>query len=102
MTLIAVTENGLHCAAGNFYIDPWRPVPCAVLTHAHGDHARGGSHRYIAAAAGAGLLRQRLGQDMPLIEREYGETFELDSARVSLHPAGHILGSAQVRIETDA
>jgi putative mRNA 3-end processing factor len=102
MDAVAVTENGLYCAAGNFYIDPWRPVACAVLTHAHGDHARAGSERYFAAHAGAGLLRQRLGLGASLIEKEYGEPFEIGAARLSLLPAGHVLGSAQIRIETDA
>jgi len=77
MDVVTVTENGLYCAAGNFYIDPWRPVACAVLTHAHGDHARAGSERYFAARAGAGLLRQRLGLGASLIEKEYGEPFEI-------------------------
>jgi putative mRNA 3-end processing factor len=102
MDVVTVTENGLYCAAGNFYIDPWRPVACAVLTHAHGDHARAGSERYFAAEPGAGLLRQRLGVDAALIEKAYGEPFEIGAARLSLLPAGHVLGSAQIRIETDA
>jgi putative mRNA 3-end processing factor len=102
MDVVTVTENGLHCAAGNFYIDPWRPVACAVLTHAHGDHARAGSERYFAAAPGVGLLRQRIGPEAALIEKAYGELFEIGAARLSLLPAGHVLGSAQIRIETDA
>jgi putative mRNA 3-end processing factor len=100
MDLVTVTENGLYCAAGDFFIDPWRPVARAVLTHAHGDHARSGSEQYFAAAPGAGLLRHRLGPTVNLIERAYGEPFELGSTRVSLHSAGHVLGSAQIRIET--
>jgi putative mRNA 3-end processing factor len=100
MDVVTVTEYGLYCAAGDFYIDPWKPVACAVLTHAHGDHARIGSARYIAAAVGSGLLRQRLGAQADLTGKPYGEAFELGSARVSLHPAGHVLGSAQIRIET--
>jgi putative mRNA 3-end processing factor len=101
MDLVTVTENGLYCAAGNFHIDPWRPVASAVLTHAHGDHARTGSDRYVAARAGAGLLRLRLGPDAPLLEKEYGEQFAMGSVRVSFIPAGHVLGSAQIRIESD-
>src|SRR4030095_14963195 len=93
MDVVTVTENGLYCAAGDFYIDPWRPVACAVLTHAHGDHARAGSARYFAAEAGAGLLRQRLGLETSLIEKAYGEPFELGTARLSLLSAGHVLGS---------
>lgn len=99
MNVITATDRGLYCADGDFYIDPWQPVPHAVLTHAHGDHARSGSAVYIAAEAGAGLLRHRLGADLNLRSKAYGEIFELGSARVSLHSAGHVLGSAQVRIE---
>jgi putative mRNA 3-end processing factor len=98
--LITATDQGLYCAAGDFHIDPWQPVGCAVLTHAHGDHARAGSQRYIACSDNGELLRQRLGS-CALETRPYGEAFQLGAARVSLHPAGHILGSAQVRIEVD-
>jgi putative mRNA 3-end processing factor len=96
-----VTDKGLHCAAGDFYIDPWQPVASAVLTHAHGDHARSGSAQYYAAAPGAGILRHRLGSDLALAPKAYGESFELGRTLVSLHPAGHVLGSAQVRIECE-
>lgn len=102
MDAITVTENGLYCAPGDFHIDPWRPVARAVLTHAHGDHARSGSSEYHAAAIGTGLLRLRLGADAQVLPKDYGEPFDLGAARVSLHPAGHVLGSAQVRIETSA
>ena len=98
--LIQATDKGLYCAAGDFYIDPWRPVPRAVLTHAHGDHARSGSEEYFAAESSAGILRHRLGADIPLQPKAYGEAFELNATRVSLHPAGHVLGSAQVRIQS--
>ena len=76
-------------------------MPQAVLTHAHGDHARWGSERYQAIRSSAGILRKRLGADVNLQLREYGESFQLGAARVSLHSAGHVLGSAQVRIEVD-
>jgi putative mRNA 3-end processing factor len=97
--LLEVTPQGLYCAAGGFHIDPWRPVATAVVTHAHSDHARAGSARYVAADAGVDLLRERLGVDVAA--RAYGERFVLGDAVVSLHPAGHILGSAQVRVEVD-
>lgn len=99
MELIEVTENGLYCAAGDFYIDPWKPVGKAVLTHAHGDHARWGSEQYHAIRSSGGILRRRLGEHVELIAHEYGEPFQLGDARLSLHSAGHVLGSAQVRIE---
>jgi putative mRNA 3-end processing factor len=97
--LIQSTDKGLYCAAGDFYIDPWQPVPRAVLTHAHGDHARAGSDQYFAAVSSEGVLRQRLGADLPLITKHYREEFGLGDARVSLHSAGHVLGSAQIRIQ---
>jgi putative mRNA 3-end processing factor len=96
---LRLTEAGLYCEAGDFFIDPWRPVDRAVITHAHADHARWGSRRYLASRDGAGVLRVRVGDD-PIIDAvDYGETIEVNGVRVSLHPAGHILGSAQVRVE---
>jgi putative mRNA 3-end processing factor len=96
--LVCLKPAGLYCPAGDFYIDPWRPVERAVITHAHGDHARTGSTHYLAAASCEGVLRSRLG-DISLQTAEYGATIDLSGVRVSLHPAGHVLGSAQVRIE---
>ena len=97
--LVTVTDRGLCCRPGGFHVDPWRPVDVAVITHAHGDHARPGAGRYHAAASGLGLLRRRLGDDAHLVGHAFGERFRLGEATVSLHPAGHVLGSAQVRIE---
>ena len=100
--LITVTSRGLYCAAGDFYIDPWQAVERAVITHAHGDHLRGGSARYFAASAGEAVARHRLPPGALLQPMAYGETIALGSTRLSLHPAGHILGSAQVRVEHDS
>ncbi len=97
--LLTLTPAGLYCPAGGFHVDPWRPVARAVVTHGHSDHARHGHGRYHATGAGEGILRRRLGRDLALATHRYGEAFELGEARVSLHPAGHVLGSAQVRIE---
>lgn len=96
--LIQPTEHGLYCAAGDFHIDPWRPVQRAVITHAHADHARSGSAHYWAAKPGIGLLQRRLGSKHPITGVDYGEPIQFGDVRVSLHPAGHILGSAQVRV----
>lgn len=98
--LVQMRPGGLYCPAGDFYIDPWRPVPTAVITHGHSDHARVGMGCYHAAAPGVPILRWRLGEQ-DVVAHDYGETFTLGDARVSLHPAGHVLGSAQVRIEVD-
>jgi putative mRNA 3-end processing factor len=96
--LVVVTANGLYCPSGDFYIDPWKPVANAVITHAHGDHLRHGSARYILARPGAPIAKVRLGGDSELEPVDYGAPFQLGGVTVSLHPAGHILGSAQVRI----
>lgn len=104
--LIEPTESGLFCAAGGFHIDPWQPVARAIVTHAHGDHLRPGSHAYLCATAAEPLVRQRLEaspadrQGGAQIEAvPYGHAIDMNGVRVSLHPAGHILGSAQVRVE---
>ncbi len=98
--LIVLRPEGLYCPAGDFHIDPWRPVPTAVITHGHGDHARIGMGRYFAADASRPILDWRLGAQA-LHTFQYGEPFALGRARVSFHPAGHVLGSAQVRVEVD-
>ncbi len=99
--LIELKAEGMYCAAGDFYIDPWRPVARAVLTHGHSDHARPGAAQYYATHSSAGILRERLGADIALQLHAYGEPFHLNRAQVSFHSAGHILGSAQVRVEVD-
>jgi putative mRNA 3-end processing factor len=97
--LIEPTESGVYCSAGGFYIDPWRAVPRAVVTHAHRDHLAAGCGRYLCSAAGRPLVAHRLGGGGSISALEYGEAIDIDGVRVSLHPAGHILGSAQVRVE---
>jgi putative mRNA 3-end processing factor len=96
--LIVQRPEGLYCPAGDFHIDPWRPVQRAVITHAHADHARRGHGAYLATAISEGVLRARLGA-ITLQGLAYGEAVVVNGVRVSLHPAGHVLGSAQVRVE---
>ncbi len=98
--LVVLRPEGLYCPAGDFHIDPWRPVPRAVITHGHSDHARVGMGEYHAATPGLPILQWRLG-DQRYHAHDYGVPFMLGDARVSLHSAGHVLGSAQVRIEVD-
>ena len=98
MDLVVVQPEGLYCPQGDFYIDPWRPVARAVITHAHGDHARPGHAHYLAAQASEHVLKARLGE-ITLQTLPYGESVVQNDVRVSLHPAGHVLGSAQVRLE---
>jgi putative mRNA 3-end processing factor len=95
--LVCLRPGGLYCPPGDFYIDPWRPVERAVITHAHGDHARVGHTSYLAAAGSQHVLRARLG-DIALQTVPYGEVLSVGDTQISLHPAGHVLGSAQVRI----
>lgn len=97
--LIEPTAAGLYCAAGGFHIDPWQPVERAIVTHAHGDHLRRGSRAYLCADASLRIVRHRLDTSASLETIGYGRTVDLNGVRVSLHPAGHILGSAQVRVE---
>jgi putative mRNA 3-end processing factor len=99
MSVLVETSSGLYCPAGDFYVDPWRGVDRAVITHAHSDHARIGSRHYLAAKAGHAILQMRLGSDANIQFVPYGQVQTIGQARVSLHPAGHMTGAAQVRIE---
>ena len=97
--LVTQTDRGLYCPPGDFYIDPWRPVPRAVITHAHADHARRGCGRYLVRRARPQRPPDRLGPDAAIDGLAYGRPVVHNGVRVSLHPAGHVLGSAQVRLE---
>lgn len=99
MDLLQLTEKGLYCRPGDFYIDPWGKVQKAVITHVHGDHAHWGMQEYFAVSDCEPILHKRIGQDMKLTTYTYGEFFRMGDVKVSFHPAGHILGSSQVRIE---
>ena len=96
--VVVVQPNGLYCPAGDFHIDPWLPAERAVVTHAHADHARCGHAHYLCAAPCAKLLQARLG-DVSIQALEYGTRLRVGETILSFHPAGHVLGSAQVRIE---
>lgn len=96
--LLQARPEGIYCPAGDFYIDPRRPVPRAIVTHAHSDHARRGHGHYWTSRSGASLVRQRVGPHVRLTALDFGESLALGEVEVSLHPAGHILGSAQVRV----
>lgn len=96
--LLTFTDRGIHCPGGGFYIDPWRPVDRALITHGHADHARPGHARYLATRAAAPVMRHRLG-DIALDTIGFGETIRIGDVTVSFHPAGHVPGSAQIRVE---
>jgi putative mRNA 3-end processing factor len=97
--LVSLTARGLYCKQGDFYIDPWRPVDKAVITHAHSDHAYRGNKSYFVAKEGMELARARLDPDAKIASQGYGKVRDIFGVKVSFHPAGHILGSSQVRIE---
>jgi putative mRNA 3-end processing factor len=99
--LVELKPEGLYCAAGDFWIDPWRPVPRALITHAHGDHARWGMGEYLAAEQSLGLLRARVGRDSAIRTVAYRDELSIGATKVSFHSAGHVLGSSQIRIEHD-
>jgi putative mRNA 3-end processing factor len=94
---LTATDRGLYCEAGDFYIDPWRPVPRALITHGHSDHARAGHGHYLATPAAAPAIRHRLGVEVETLA--FGQPLKIDPVTVSFHPAGHLPGSAQVRVE---
>ncbi len=96
--LIQVTDDGLYCPVGGFHIDPWHAVDRTLITHAHTDHARAGSSSYLAVETCRRLLEARLGA-ISLDTLPYGESVEHNGVRISFHPAGHVLGSAQIRLE---
>ena len=98
--VLTFTDRGIWCAAGRFYIDPWRPVDRALITHGHADHARPGHGSYLATHSALPVMRHRLG-DISAEGIAYGETRKIGGAEVSFHPAGHVPGSAQIRVAVD-
>jgi putative mRNA 3-end processing factor len=99
--VLRLTGAGLFCEAGGFYVDPWGPVEHAVVTHAHRDHVAWGCRGYLTSCEGAAVLAARLPPDSSIAPAAWGERRRIGTVTVSLHPAGHILGSAQVRLEQD-
>jgi len=99
--LLKLTDHGLYCEDGDFHVDPWRGVDRALITHAHADHTRWGSKNYLCSDPSKGLLKVRLSQDAKIESLPFGETKEINGVKISFHPAGHLLGSAQVRLEKD-
>jgi putative mRNA 3-end processing factor len=98
--LLLFTDRGIYCPRGKFYIDPWLPVDKAIITHAHGDHAYRGHHAYLSHHNSIPILNYRLGKSGgSFYSLEYGEPLFINGVKVSLHPAGHIVGSAQIRLE---
>lgn len=97
--LLIVNENGLYCPIGDFYIDPWKPVKTALITHGHSDHMRWGMQHYICHQHTVPILNLRIGTGNSVESVQYGQPFEINGVKISFHPAGHIIGSAQIRLE---
>lgn len=97
--MLRFTPKGIYCIPGRFYIDPWRPVDKAVITHGHADHARWGMKKYLCHLYTVPILKSRIGPDIAVQGIAYKEPVTINGVKVSLHPAGHIIGSAQVRME---
>lgn len=97
--MLSLRSEGLYCERGDFYIDPWKPVPRAVITHAHADHARRGMGSYLAPFYSKNVLKLRLGKNIHLDTLPFGQKYYIRGLALSFHPAGHIPGSAQVRLE---
>lgn len=97
--LLQFTKKGIYCPLADIFIDPWSEVEKAVITHAHSDHARSGNKYYLAHRLTVPILKHRIGSDIKTKGIEYNETLDIKGVKLSLHPAGHMIGSAQVRLE---
>jgi putative mRNA 3-end processing factor len=98
MALLEFTDRGIYCERADVFIDPWRPVKRALITHGHADHSRWGNEAYLCTASAAPVIRHRLG-DVNMQTVNYGTTTNINGVKFSFHPAGHIIGSAQIRVE---
>jgi putative mRNA 3-end processing factor len=96
--LLAFNDKGIYCSQADVYLDPWRPVNNAIITHGHSDHARYGHKNYITHYDNVPIIKHRLG-DINVSGKGWNETFTINGVTFSFHPAGHIIGSAQVRVE---
>ncbi|MES2543928.1 MAG: ligase-associated DNA damage response exonuclease [Bacteroidota bacterium] len=96
--LLAFNANGIYCQQADVYLDPWRPVNNAIITHGHSDHARWGHQNYITHHTNIPIIKHRLG-NINVTGKDWNETFEINNVKFSFHPAGHIIGSAQIRVE---
>src|ERR1700712_4452682 len=97
--MIKFTDKGIYCPLADVYLDPWKPVERALITHGHADHARWGSKSYLCTREAKPVISYRLNTEAPIEAVEYGETVTINGVHFSFHPAGHILGSAQIRAE---
>lgn len=99
MKLVRFTKKGIYCIPGNFYLDPWYPVDYAVISHGHADHARWGNKHYLCHNDAKAILQHRIGQELSIESLGYNEPKNINGVKVSFFPAGHIIGSVQIRLE---
>lgn len=99
MQLITFTDKGLYVPQADVYIDPWKPVTKALITHGHADHSRPGMKHYVASSSAVPVIKHRLGSHIDIVGLPYGELLSVNGVKFSFHPAGHIIGSAQIRVE---
>ena len=99
MSWVKFTKKGIYCVPGKFYLDPWLPVKYAVISHGHADHARWGMQHYLCQDATKPIMQHRIGADISVESMPYGETKSINGVKVSFHPAGHLIGSSQIRLE---
>lgn len=99
MKLVKFTKKGIYCIPGKFYLDPWLPVDHAIISHGHADHARYGMKHYLCQTDSKAILKHRLGQDISIDTLPYDVPKQINGVQVSFHPAGHVIGSAQIRME---
>jgi putative mRNA 3-end processing factor len=97
--MLQFLPEGIYCKPGKFYIDPWKPVDAALITHGHADHARWGMKKYLCHDFTVPILKSRIGPDIQVQGTSYGQATTINGVKVSFHPAGHIIGSAQIRLE---
>ena len=96
--LLRFTNKGIYCEAAGVYLDPWKPVDKAIISHGHSDHSRWGHKKYITHHNNVPIVKHRLGEII-ISGKAWGETFTINGVKFSLHPAGHIVGSSQIRVE---
>lgn len=99
MKLLKFTKKGIYCIPGKFYLDPWYPVDYAIISHGHADHARWGNKHYLCHHDSKAILQHRIGKDISIDSLGYNQSKTINGVKVSFHPAGHIIGSAQIRLE---
>ena len=98
VALLTFTSKGIYCPIADVYLDPWKPVPKAIISHGHSDHARWGHQQYITQNENVPVIKHRLGA-IEVVGKAYEETFSINNITFSFHPAGHVIGSSQIRVE---